>query len=134
MANGLPCSRPVRIQLIWEKNRDLLAQSIQDSPNGTDSQYRLNSVHCGPIDAASQLTERESYSFIMKMITRKDVPQYTLRDVESLAVRLVRSGTRNLANQVTKNHVWTHTSNLPPCRAQLGTNADEPGNVALLYY
>ena len=77
------CSRPVRIQLIWKKNRDLLAQSIQDSPNGTDSQYtyRLNSVHCGPIDAASQLTARESYSFIMKMITRKDVPQYTLISV-----------------------------------------------------
>ena len=31
-----------------------------------------------PIDATSQLTERESYSFTMKMITRKDVPQYTL--------------------------------------------------------
>ena len=79
LCDTLPCSRLVRIQLIWKKNRDLLAQSIQDSPNGTDSQYRLNSVHCGPIDAASQLTERESYSFIMKMITRKDVPQYTLR-------------------------------------------------------
>ena len=78
LRNTLSCSRPVRIQLIWKKNRDLLAQSIQDSPNGTDSQYRLNSVHCGPIDAASQLTARESYSFIMKMITRKDVPQYTL--------------------------------------------------------
>jgi hypothetical protein len=36
MANGLPCSRPVRIQLIWNKNCDLLAQSIQDYPNDAD--------------------------------------------------------------------------------------------------
>ena len=46
VANGLPCSRLVRIQLIWKKNRDLLAQSIHDyrySPNDTDSQYRLQS-------------------------------------------------------------------------------------------
>eukprot|EP01043_Picozoa_sp_COSAG02_P017493 COSAG02_NODE_794_length_17142_cov_13.622367_11_plen_84_part_00 len=39
---------------------------------------RTNPVAEAPIGATSQLTERESYSFTMEMITRKDVPQYTL--------------------------------------------------------
>ena len=50
LRNTLPCSRPVRIQVIWKKNRDLLAQSIQDSPNDTDFQYSLNSNQVCELD------------------------------------------------------------------------------------
>ena len=45
VANGLPCARPVRISVKSKQNQDLLAQSIHDSPNDTDYQYSLNSVH-----------------------------------------------------------------------------------------
>ena len=85
MVNGLPCSRPVRIQLIWKKNRDLLAHSIQVFPNDTDFRYSLNSNKVRELDeirAANTVESLAQSSIIIELTGRSNYAGIHLKELK----------------------------------------------------